>query len=329
MIAADSTSITCFDIGGSFIRYGTIAVDVSSSSEVLPDNIEYPEEQGRIKTPTNNFPDFIAALRGVIIQSSASIISISLAGAFDKHSGIADIANIPCLNGRHVETELSQALEVPVIITNDGGCFALAEAYYGAGREATTSFAIILGTGVGGGIVFNKTLVTGFGGIAGEWGHGEIMDPTAGGLEPEMPAIKCGCSRTGCVDPICSARGLERIHQELNGEVLTSIEITKAWITNSPQAVRTVNYYSQQLARALSMIVNLLGPEAIPVGGGLAREPRLIAYVDQILRQMVLADYTQPLLRPGHFVDNGGLVGAAIIARQGLRNMNTQVGGIL
>ena len=318
MTAADSKLITCFDIGGSYIRYGTTSVNIKQSTLASAEHIEHPEEQGRIKTPTNSFPDFIAALRSVIIQTHASAISISLAGAFDSHTGIADIANIPCLNGRRVETELSQALSLPVTITNDGGCFALAEAYYGAGKDATTSFSIILGTGVGGGIVFDKKLVTGFGGIAGEWGHGEIMDPTAGGLEPNMPVIKCGCSRTGCVDPICSARGLESIHQTLSGDILTSIEITKAWIAGEPKAIRTVNYYSQQLARALSMIVNLLGPEAIPAGGGLAKEPRLIANVDKILREMVLANYQKPLLQPGHFVDNGGLVGAAIVARQNL-----------
>lgn len=295
--------ISCYDIGGSFIRSGVL----QSAGTV--------EERERIKTPGNDWEQFVMAVKGAAAPAT-SRISISLAGAYDQRTGIADVANIPCLHGRKVERELSASLGIPVAIINDANAFALAEAVEGTGRNKQVVFGIILGSGVGGGLVINGDLVTGFGGIAGEWGHGPIIDPTAGGTLSRIGHFTCGCGLVGCVDAVGSARGLERIHSALHGAEISSREITHDWHQGSATATETVDAFTTLLSRALSVLVNTLGPDVIPVSGGLSNDEKLLELIDRKTRDLVLASYTEPLVVRGVFAQNGGLHGAGIFARR-------------
>ncbi len=295
--------ITCFDIGGSFIRHGSLRSDGMVA------------ETGRVATPGNDWDAFVAAI-GRCAGESSSPISISLAGAFDARTGIADVANIPCLHKRSVLADLEKALGRKVLITNDANAFALAEAVDGTGRGKPVVFGIILGSGVGGGLVVNGELVTGFGGIAGEWGHGPIVDPTAGGRLKGLEHYACGCGQTGCIDAVCSARGMEKIHNSLHGVALASQDITRAWHEGDPAACETIEAFTTLLSRALSVLVNTLGPDVIPVSGGLSNDAALLDEIDRKTRSLVLAEYTEPLIVRGQFAANGGLHGAGIVARR-------------
>jgi N-acetylglucosamine kinase len=177
-------------------------------------------------------------------------------------------------------------------------------------------FGIILGSGVGGGVVVGGRLIEGFGGISGEWGHGPCIDPAAGGTAEGLPAFPCGCGLTGCLDAVCSARGMEKLHAALHGETLASTEITAGWHRGEGRAAATIALYVRHLSRALSVAVNTLGAWVVPVGGGLSADRGLIAAIDTALRPLVLADYPDPLVVPGHHAADGGLVGAGIAAIQ-------------
>lgn len=295
--------VTCFDIGGSYIRYAYPA----DTGPVL--------EAGRVPTPLSDWPDFVEALRQCLPPTPGPAV-ISLAGAFDAKTGIADVANIPCLHGRRVAAELRKALGIPVEIINDADAFALAEAVDGIGAGKDMVFAVILGSGVGGGLVHKGELVTGRGGIAGEWGHGPIVDASAGGLYPNIPHLKCGCGQTGCLDAYGSARGMEKLHAALHGAQLSSLEITSAWHQGDPEASVTIEVFATLLSRALAMVVNLLSPDVIPVSGGLSADTRLLAEIDRKTRSLTLADYDTPLPVRGAFAKTGGLQGAGIQARR-------------
>ncbi len=295
--------ISCYDIGGSFIRSGALlATGTVSESE-------------RIETPRHDWEEFVMAVRNAAAPGT-SRISISLAGAYDERTGIADVANIPCLHGREVQKELSAALGLPVAIINDANAFALAEAVDGTGRGKPVVFGIILGSGVGGGLVINGELVTGFGGIAGEWGHGPIIDPTAGGTLSGVDRYTCGCGLVGCVDAVGSARGMERIHASLHGVKISSREITHHWHLGAKDAGDTVDAFTTLVSRALSGLVNTIGPNVIPVSGGLSNDETLLELIDRKTRDLVLARYQDPLIVRGAFAANGGLHGAGIFARK-------------
>lgn len=299
--------MTCFDIGGSHIRYGRPVADGT-----VP-------ELGRVSTPVDDWPLFVERIRACAGPGSAPI-SIALAGVYDGDTGRADVANIPCLRQRRVGSELEAALSRPVTIVNDADAFALAEAVDGTGRGRAVVFGIILGSGVGGGLVVHGRLVAGRGGVAGEWGHGPIVDPTAGGQLSGLEHYRCGCGRIGCVDASGSARGLERIHRSLHGVDRTSHDITDAWHAGDVAATATVEAHTTLLSRALSVLVNTLGPDVIPASGGLSTDTALLDLIDRKTRALALADYPDPLVMRGRFADNGGLHGAALAAQRALRS---------
>lgn len=292
--------IDCFDIGGTYIRHGRMKPDGSIA------------EDARVKTPADDWPAFMEAIHSCLDAEPIVPVSISLAGAYDRRTGKARVANIPCLDGRKAEDELAAALKRPVRITNDADCFALAEALQGTGRGKNIVFAIILGSGVGGGLIIDGKPVAGHGGISGEWGHGPVIDPTAGGTTEGLPPFECGCGQTNCVDAAGSARGLKRIHKILFDEALSAREITDSWQAGDPKASRTVDVYTTLLSRPLAMAVNLAGADIVPVGGGLSNEPALIALLDEKTRALTLAEYQTSLIVPGKHAKNGGLLGAGL-----------------
>lgn len=296
--------VTCFDIGGSFIRFGQAA------------GREIVSEAGRFPTPLHIFDDFVAAVRKALDGTHTKAVSIAMAGVFDKQTGIAKVANVPCLDGRRVAHELTAIIGLPVLISNDADCFALAEAHFGLGRGVDVVFGIILGSGVGGGVVVRGHLLPGHGGIGGEWGHGPVVDPNAGNMVSGQSAFSCGCGHSGCVDTVGSARGLERLHLALCGEALPSTGIVAAWKSGNADASATIDLFVEHVSRALSVMINTLSPGVIPVGGGLASDKELVARIDVRVRELVLATYDAPLVSQGLRAKDGGLVGAGIIAQQ-------------
>lgn len=298
------SAIACFDVGGSFIRYG-LRGDTGGVAIA-----------GRVPTPGGDFDAFVEVMSQATGEMQADVVSLSIAGAYDRQTGVAQVANIPCLNGRRLAADLEMRLGLPVLVHNDADCFALAEAHGGAGRGRAVVFGIILGTGVGGGIVVDGRLISGHGGIAGEWGHGALVDPRACGAEIAPEHMLCGCGRVGCIDAVGSARGLEKLHLGLHGVALASTAITAAWDAGDAQATASVELYTCHIARGLGVMVNLLGPGAVPVGGGMASNARLIARMDELVRGQVLARYDAPLVVPGRYVSDGGLIGAGIAAAQ-------------
>lgn len=301
--------IACFDIGASFIRYG------------LADGSGMVREQGRAQTPTKDAEAFIVAVQAglVIMKAPADApVSISMCGTVDPESGIVTVANVPAVSGSRLAERLNKRLGRTVTITNDADCFALAEAHAGVASGHRNVFSIILGTGVGGGLVIDGKLVQGRGGVAGEWGHGAIVDPGFGGLTDPLPRTTCGCGRTDCVDPVGSARGLEHIHEMLHDERRSSSSIVLQFERGDAAAVQTVQLYIENLARVLALIVNVTGVTKVPVGGGLGSAPALIAALDKRVREMTLATFDELLVLPGQRSADGGLIGAALAARYGL-----------
>lgn len=293
--------ILCFDIGGTAIKIA----EAFAPEDIRP--------KGRIPTPADDYPAFVAALRSVIGRASPPPkgLAFSIAGVIDPDTGKAKVANIPCLMGRTVQADLEADLGLPVVLANDADCFALAEASVGAGRGHDVVFGIILGTGVGGGVVVRGELINQSGGFAGEWGHGPVAQRVIGA--EVLPAYPCGCGLTGCLDAVCSARGMERLHLHLNGETADSVAIVQGWEKAEPRAARTIGLWLDLLSGPLAMIENLLGAGIIAAGGGLANSRALIGALDTEVRRRTLRRIARPLVVPAECAIEPGLVGAAVL----------------
>lgn len=293
--------IICLDIGGSGIK-GALA---SSPSDLHP--------LGRVPTPLADFDAFAEAIRTMASGTPAAPIAISITGVVDPDTGIITCANIPCIDGRRLATDLEAQLGRRVLIANDADSFALAEAVEGAGRGHRVVFGAILGTGVGGGIVIDGRILTGAGGFAGEWGHGPVAATSAGSPPVEIPRFPCGCGQVGCVDTVGAARGMERLHQHLHGIDLPSTAIVEAWLAGDERAARTIDVQIDLLAGPLALVINVVGASIVPVGGGLGKVPGFIKLLDIAVRQRILRRLATPLVVRAQLTVEPGLVGAAIL----------------
>lgn len=282
--------ILCFDIGGSRIK---AALATAGRIDPLGDS----------PTPLHDFAAFLAALRGFARQPGLRGVAISIAGVVDSETGLIRVANIPCADGRDLAAEIGAAFGLPVIILNDADCFALAEARRGAGAGHRNVFGIILGTGVGGGLVIDGRLVSGAGGYAGEWGHGPVL-----AAPYDFP---CGCGLCGCIDAVCGARGLERLHLALCGQAADSPAILAAWHAGEDEASRTVGTWLDLIAPPLALVLNVVGASVVPVGGGLSNDRGLVAALDTRVRGMLLRRADQPIVVPALCWPEPGLIGAA------------------
>ncbi|MEY4696396.1 MAG: hypothetical protein RIT14_824 [Pseudomonadota bacterium] len=288
--------ILCFDIGGSRIK---AALAEGGRLTAL----------GDVPTPGADFTAFAAALAGFAAGRRLAGVAISIAGVVDPATGAIKVANIPCADGRRLADDLTAALGLPVLVLNDADCFALAEARQGAGRGHGTVFGVILGTGVGGGVVIDGRLLRGAGGFAGEWGHGPVAKTEVAGRH--LPEFPCGCGLSGCVDAVGGARGIERLHLALHGVAAGSEAILSDWQAAEGRAVETVQVWLGLVAPPLAMVLNVLGASIVPVGGGLANVPALIAALDAAVRAMVLRATDRPLVVPAQCPLEPGLIGAA------------------
>ena len=285
--------ILAFDIGGSRIR---AAVWGGGGLHSL----------GEVATPTRDLRAFADAIRGFAVRNVKGI-AISIAGVVDPATGVGKVANIPAIDGLALGPELERVTGLPVLVLNDADCFALAEATQGAGRGHGTVFGVILGTGVGGGLAICGRTVSGAGGYAGEWGHGPVIRGTF--------AFPCGCGQLGCVDTVGSARGLERLHQVQSGEAAGAEAIVAAWQAGEATAGETMALWRDLVSGPLAMVINVVGADVVPVGGGLSRATGLVRYLDEAVRVRILRRMTKPLLVPAECGPDGGLLGAAIAGR--------------
>lgn len=270
-----------FDIGGSRIR-------AARGGQAL----------GEVTTPAE-IGAFFAAIAGFLTPQDRAL-AISIAGVVDPQTQAIKVANIPCIDGRRLAPDLAAALGRRVLVLNDADCFVLAEVAQGAARGHRNVFGIILGSGVGGGLVIDGRLVQGAGGFAGEWGHGPVI---------RAPALACGCGQTGCLDTVGSARGLERLHEHLTGEIIGSVEVIRRWRGGRPMPA--VNLWLDLVAGQLAMVVNVVGASVVPVGGGLSNDRALIAALDRAVRARILRRLDQPLVVVAEAGPDAGLIGAA------------------
>ena len=296
----------CLDIGGSFIKLGI------GDGDSL-------EEHASVPTPAD-YEDFLARTVDTLVSAGLKgedRVGISIAGSIDADNGAIHAAQIPFLARVDFATDLQTALAArlgtplqrPILVENDADCFAMAEAHFGAGRGFDNIFAIILGTGVGGAQVYRGQLLRGYGGSAGEWGHGPFVqkqDPTVPGF---VPQFACACGQTGCIDTIGGARGLEALHAATGNSLADSRQIVDGWANGDPACSATIAAYVSVISDALALAINITGAQVVPAGGGLSGVSDLISAIDGEVRRKILLARPAPVVVKGQTGQNGGLWG--------------------
>jgi len=214
-------------------------------------------------------------------------------------------ANSQCLNGNSFREDLARYHFVDFVVANDANCMALAEATLGAARGYPTVFGVILGTGVGGGIVVNGQVLNGCHGIAGEWG--QIV------LEPKGPLSPHGTR--GTVESLIAGPALERFYEKRAGKHRSLKEIAyRAEAKTDLDACATIDRLTNQFAKALSIIIDVLDPHAIVLGGGVGNIKALYTKEmrEKITANIFNSEFEAALLKPS-LGDSAGVFGAAML----------------
>jgi fructokinase len=284
------------DLGGS----KTEAVLISADGSAME----------RLRRPTPVADGYEAILQNVVdlvreLESQTAErlrVGIGTPGSLSARTGLLKNSNTVCLNGQPVKADLERLLGREIRIANDANCFALSEAIDGAGADHGVVFGIIMGTGVGGGIAIDGRVHEGRHQVAGEWGHNV--------LEADGPP--CYCGKHGCVETFLSGPGLARDYQEHGGTAgLNAQNIIARSRAGDIAAIAAVERFLDRFGRALSLVVNILDPDAIVLGGGLSNFDRLYTEGRERLARSVFNDeFTTPVLRNIHG-DSAGVLGAA------------------
>ncbi len=275
------------------------------------------EPLARLRLPTESEKGYqhivnqLAQLRTKLEVASglkANRIGICTPGTVDPKSGLHKNSNTTCLNGKPFRSDLETALEIPVSMANDANCFALAEATLGAVKQqvpnAKVVFGIIMGTGVGGGLVINGQVINGAHGIGGEWGH-NFLDESGG---------PCYCGKSGCVEKVIAGPALEKFYLEKAGNQKSLKDILGAYEAgNDPFAKETIQRLLHFFGIAVSVLINIIDPDAIVIGGGVGNIDILYSEgVKEVQKHVFNPELNTIFLKPA-LGDSAGVFGAAML----------------
>jgi glucokinase len=256
-------------------------------------------------------------------------IGMCAPGPLDPATGVViNPPNLPCWRNFPLAAEVKAVYGVPVKVENDANAAALAEAYWGAGRDYRHIFYATIGTGIGTGIVFGKRIYNGRTGAAAEGGHMSI----------DYRGPRCGCGKPGCIEILAAGPAIARRARALlaskqdphsimldlaNGNVdaVTSEMVGQAYLAGDLLAKQTLLETIDLLSLWLSNIIDLLEPDVIIIGGGVAA--MLTPFFGDLSKG--LAKYCInsrcleiPLLKARYGADSGIAGGAALCSESSI-----------
>ena len=288
------------DLGGSKIEF----VALNRDGQEL--------HRHRIATPRFDYEGTVRAITDGVLQiekelSCSATVGVGIPGTISNLTHNVKNANSTWLNGRAFDRDLGQALHREVRCANDANCLAVSESTDGAGAGKRVVFAVILGTGCGGGIAIDGRVHNGFNGVAGEWGHNTLPWMR----REEYPGPACYCGRSGCIETWISGTGMEADYQRATKNALKGKEIIARCEAGEPAAIECLARYEDRLTRSLANMVNIVDPDIIVLGGGVSQVPQLYQNVPQRLREYVFGGEADTPVVVAKHGDASGVRGAA------------------
>ncbi len=293
------------DLGGTKVE-GAILQSAGTPNVIFRDRLPteghlgYEHILGQIKSVVDKM-EVAAGYR-------AKKLGIATPGTLDPGLGLMKNSNSTSLNGKPLKKDLERILGMEVHMANDANCFALAEANMGIAKEkypnAKVVFGVIMGTGVGGGVVVDGKVINGLQGIGGEWGH-NFLDDSGG---------PCYCGKSGCVEKVLAGPALEKYYAAVSGQQKSLREVYDLFKAGSdPFAKQTMERLTHFFGLALSVVVNILDPDVIVIGGGVGNIDIIYSEGVASLEKYVFNNRLDtPVLKP-KLGDSAGVFGAAFL----------------
>ena len=305
------------DVGGTNLKAGLVREDGQILAvERTPLAFENPEQFARTLAQLGQSVLHQAGIPASDVVSAGIGIPGAVAGG-----DILYTCNIP-LRDVPLSRLFQQHLDVPVLLENDANCAAVGEWLCGAGRGTQQFIVVTLGTGVGGGLILNGKLYSGSG-MVGEVGHMVIQHGGA----------PCNCGRRGCWEAYASATGLIRMTREAMEAHPESLLHTvaaqsgcvegrtafDAAVQGDETALALCRDYVSYLAAGVTNLINILQPEAVAIGGGVAAAPDglLLTPLREIVERECYPRHTGqiPRIVRAELGNDAGIIGAALLKR--------------
>ncbi|OIN85601.1 MAG: fructokinase [Alphaproteobacteria bacterium CG1_02_46_17] len=310
----------------------------------------------RVPSPQNIYEDTLDNIVRLIGEAEKEMgqtgtVGIGIPGTVSGATGLVKNANSTWLNGCPLNQDLAARLNRLVRIENDANCLALSEATDGAGEGYNSVFAIIVGTGCGGGLVVDGKPISGLNGIGGEWGHNPLPlpkvflpseeiaakhfnffdhgdDPTQrishiyrhkenisyfvhDSVLAEFPGHQCYCGKRGCIEKWISGPAFKADYFRVTGEDLSTHDIVAAAQTGEAKALAALDRYYDRFARSAAGVIDIFDPDIIVVGGGMSNVANLYEQVPRIWDKYIFSDRVDTKIVPARFGDSSGVRGAA------------------
>ncbi|WP_084006862.1 ROK family protein [Gottfriedia luciferensis] len=307
-------NIVCFDIGGTFIKFGLINRD---------GHLVYKD---KVPTPKSNIQKLLPELLAEKIKKLQNDfliagIGISSCGLVNHETGeILFSNNIPDYSGMKLGEILFNLFKLPVSVENDVKSACIGEMWKGAIQGKKDVVFLTLGTGIGSTIIIDGKIVSGSRYLAGELGHTVIINN----------GRSCGCGRRGCFERYASTSALVSDfidEKNKNSEVIKKIsgeEILALVEEGDSIATAVYKNFINYISIGLSNIVHLLNPEAIIIGGGIAEQgDRFIQDINSEIKKETMPIYHQEtLVFPSILGNDAGLYGACYLTLKKLNYLH-------
>jgi glucokinase len=295
-------NIACFDIGGTFIKYGI----VNENGDILL--------KSKFATPKNDCKNTIPIVLNQKIDEMSgefaiNSIGISTAGQVDSDKGEIIFAsdNIPGYTGAKLSDDMTRLTGLKCYVENDVNSAALGELWKGNIECSKTFFFMTLGTGIGGAVIIDGRLFKGSGGGAGEIGHMTINEN----------GYKCTCGCEGCYERYASSSALIRAYCKASGadeELVSGEQIIALVRNNDPVALGVYNDFIGHIATGLASVTHLLDPGLIIIGGGISENNDLINAINERFKEKAMPSYSNHTkIISSSLKNDAGLLGACYI----------------
>ncbi|MTI94088.1 MAG: ROK family protein [Firmicutes bacterium] len=292
------------DLGGTNIAGGLV-----NGNGKLLEKIETPtlSERGSALV----IADIVKLCKKLASREQVRAVGIGFPGFVDSRGQVLFAPNLGWQDVL-LTPALESQLGLPVRVANDASVAALAEARAGVTSEFASSLFLTLGTGVGGGIVIDGKLWNGSRGAAGEVGHMVVGESLH----------NCGCGKNGCLEAFASATALVQYAAHLmenRPSVLPANPDARAVFAAARQGDEVASMAVERLIHYLALgivnLINIFDPDAVAIGGGLARagEQLFTPLRKAIAGNLLVPDLAMPPILLARMGNDAGIVGAAML----------------
>ena len=282
---------------------------------ILMDN-EGNEILRKRSTYEKNYENGIDTVKSLIEEfdrhtNSVNTVGVCIPGFSSKETGLVNNANCVWINDRPFHKDLERSLNRDIKLMNDANCFALSEAIDGSGANYQSVWGIIIGSGFGGSFVYKKQVIEGINQVAGDWGHQPLPYPTKAEYELDPKCEVGNCGRPLCAEQFISGIGFTKIFNSKYGTNFRTREIVALEANGDERAKKEFELYEDRFARLISVMIGIIDPDVIVIGGGMSNVGRIYENIPKLLPKYTFSDKIRNKILRNTHGDSSGVRGAA------------------